>query len=311
MESNRTTQPWRFLFPIALLIASACLVFGQLPKAQFVGWDDPEFVMTNPWLNPPSRANLAQAWLQPSRSLYTPLLYTAWSAVAALEHPAAGQWLSPAPFHWLNLAIHLTAAIAVLLLLKEFFPSAAACAGAIVFLIHPVQVEAFAWISAAKDLMCGALSVAALWQFVRFLRSPAHRAAHYSAATVLYALALLSKPAAVVVPLLAVVFGVGMLGKPLREMAKVLWPWMVLAIPIAVVARLCQNGILPDPPPIWIRPWIALDAVGFYVLHLIARSISRWITSARRTGCSCIPPRVGPVSPSPRRQSSGCAATAG
>jgi protein O-mannosyl-transferase len=255
---------------IVCIAAVAWLVFGRLSKAHFVAWDDPQFVASNEWLNPPSWDHLSQSWRQPCLELYTPILYTGWSAVAALEHRPPNQALLAGPFHVFNILIHITAAVAAFLLLCEFFSAPAAMAGAMLFLLHPIQVDPVAWVSGAKDLLCGAFSLLALWQYVRFAKSAKQWRLQFAAATVLYAVALLSKPEAMIVPLVAAALDYWMVKRPARAVCKSASIWLILAIPTAIAARAIQVGKLAYPPPIWARPWIAVDTIGYYSLKLIA-----------------------------------------
>src|ERR1700722_5584747 len=163
LESIRMSRAWRLAIPIVCLAVGGWLVFGGLSTAHFVAWDDPDFVVTDPWLNPPSWSNLAQSWTRPRLELYTPVLYTAWSAIAALEHRPPDHPLIAGPFHVFNISVHIIAAIAAFLLLNEFFSAAAATAGAMLFLLHPMQVDPVAWVAGGKDLLCGAFSLLALW----------------------------------------------------------------------------------------------------------------------------------------------------
>jgi hypothetical protein len=80
------------------------------------------------------------------------------------------------------------------------------------FAVHPLQVEAVAWVTGLKDVLCGCLSLAAVWQYVEYARSseeavgtPERGGArrHYAWATGAFMLALLAKPTAVIVPLIA------------------------------------------------------------------------------------------------------------
>src|SRR4029450_12275090 len=84
----------------------------------------------------------------------------------------------------------------------------AAAAGALLFALHPVQVEAVAWASGLKDVLCGLFAVAALWQYTAFAQAeetaPA-RWKHYAVAALCFVAAVLSKPTGVVVPALAAV----------------------------------------------------------------------------------------------------------
>ncbi|MBN1675285.1 MAG: tetratricopeptide repeat protein [Kiritimatiellae bacterium] len=81
----------------------------------------------------------------------------------------------------------------------------AALAGALVFALHPVQVEAVAWVTGTKDVLSGLLSLVAVWQFIRLMTIDDRRGQLQAAslATAAFAMALLAKPAAVAVPLMA------------------------------------------------------------------------------------------------------------
>src|SRR5581483_2130980 len=91
-----------------------------------------------------------------------------------------------------------------------------AALGALLFALHPVQVESVAWASGTKDVLCGLFSVAALLEYANFTAacglasvSPgaqqllSRKRLHYTLATLCFILAALSKPTAIVVPLLA------------------------------------------------------------------------------------------------------------
>jgi protein O-mannosyl-transferase len=253
--------------PIFLLIATTWLVFWPTLSAGFVGWDDPEMVAANPGLNPPSWHGVAEFWRRPVINLYTPLAYTVWSGVAAIEHVPPDKPLNPAPFHFLNLLLHTAAVVAVFLLLCELIGHIwPAWAGAMVFAIHPLQVEAVAWVSGMNNLLFGALAVAALWQYVRYAKTGGRW--HFASATLLYAAALLSKPTAVVVPLLAAALDRWLLARPLKRSAPLLL-WTAMAVPIAVVARIVQPPMEVWPMSFFGRILAAIDAVGFYFVKLV------------------------------------------
>jgi protein O-mannosyl-transferase len=254
--------------PIFCLIAVTWLVFGPVVRANFVFWDDPDLVYTNPGLSPPSLAHVAEFWSRPYQKLYTPMAYTTWSLVAALEDVQPDQQLRPGPFHLLNLLLHTTAAVLVFLLLAELSGSVwPAWVGAMLFALHPLQVEPVAWVSGMNNLLCGVFSVAALWQYVLYARRGA--AWRLSVATLLYAAALLSKPTAVVLPLLTVALDLGILRRPFLKTAAPFCLWLVMAVPIGLIAHFAQ------PPSGSQLPWyshviVPVDAIGFYSAKLLA-----------------------------------------
>ncbi len=134
-------------------------------------------------------------------------------------------------------------------------------------------MEPVAWASGLKDLLCGFLSLLAIWQYVAFAQCKREERArywHYVFATAAFALALLSKPTAVVVPAISFAIDFGLVRRSPRAGITAAVPWVLLAIPCAVWTHLVQPAALPIPTPWWAKPWIAGDAIGFYLWKLMA-----------------------------------------
>jgi len=103
---------------------------------------------------------------------------------------------SPVGFHALSLALHLVATALAFLLAERLTASTRiALFVALLFGLHPVQVEAVAWISAVNDPLCGALCLGALLAHLAW-REGGSRGWPILAPT-LFALALLAKESAV------------------------------------------------------------------------------------------------------------------
>ena len=90
----------------------------------------------------------------------------------------------------------------------------------------------------------------------------------YTLGSVFLILALLAKPAAVVVPLMALIIDRLILQRRWREIASSLALWFALTIPIAITARNVQRAPEVTPAPLWARPLVAADALGFYLAKL-------------------------------------------
>jgi len=82
---------------------------------------------------------------------------------------------------------------------------------AALFACHPLRVESVAWISERKDVLSGFWSLATLWLWASWVRSPT-RARHVLVAAAL-TLALLAKPMAVTLPFLLVLLDRWPLGR--------------------------------------------------------------------------------------------------
>src|SRR6266436_5561800 len=90
----------------ALLVGTTLLAMGRVCGFEFTAWDDPQNLLNNPLINPPTLGHVAKFWITPVESLYIPLTYTIWAGVAHVawtDAPdAAGNHLNPYVFHALN-----------------------------------------------------------------------------------------------------------------------------------------------------------------------------------------------------------------
>jgi tetratricopeptide (TPR) repeat protein len=259
---------------VALLVTTA--IYFPVARFQFVNWDDRDLLLQNPSLNPPTYAHFLQIWSAPRLGLYAPLSYSVWWAIAGFVSNISAD---PGLFHLLNLALHLICVALVFAILRKFIPSLpAVLAGTLVFALHPMQVETVAWVSEFNNLLAAAFSLAGVLPFVHYASRPqsAQDAPQrrnfqiplfYSASTVLFTLALLSKPTAVVVPLIACVLIFQMARQRRLKTVAALLPWFLLAAVFSFIA----HGVQKAPaPPILHRPVIALDAIGFYAVKFVA-----------------------------------------
>jgi tetratricopeptide (TPR) repeat protein len=272
-----------------LLLAITIAVFWRAQDHGFV-WDDGVNVERNPYLKPVTMSNVARFWRGPFENLYVPLTYTAWSAIAYFAQRPSDKdgevELDPRWFHTANVIIHGLSALAVFALLRRLVANDwAAGAGAMQFAFHPIQVEPVAWITGLKDLLSGLLSLVAIWQYLAFAAAGAtsahmgsqssgiplnsRRSLHYGLATLAFVLALLAKPAAVVVPLMAWVLDYCLLRRSLKQSATSLGLWILVAIPFVIMTKWQQpDELLTVVTPLWQRPLVAADALAFYFFKL-------------------------------------------
>lgn len=295
----RTKTSW---VPPVLIVLAILATFWTVCTAEFTSGDDQENLTANEYLNPPTFSSLVHFWAHSSADEYFPLSYTVWwllVRVAGLDVPDAnGVWLNPYVFHSANLLLHMGVALVAYQLLRLLTRRMwAACAGALLFAVHPLQMEPVAWATGLKDLLSGLLSLIALWQYVRFAQSDLHadpddshsqRAGgrrkwwHYGVATAALVAAMFAKPSAVSVFLLALILDAVMLRRPWRRIAAALAPWAIVSATFIGIGMLVQPGQSAPNIPLWARPLIACDSLAFYLekLCLPVRLATRYPHSA-------------------------------
>jgi hypothetical protein len=247
--------------PIAFHLASAvcllglCLaVFGQVRQFEFVGYDDP--IYTGNW--PTSRvvgdglsaAGLAWIWTASAASLWEPLNYLSHMIDVELWGNDAK---SAGGHHLTNLALHCLNGLLVYWLLFQLAGKRwVALMAAAFFAIHPLRAESVAWVSERKGILCATFVLLALISYLRYVRLSSRT--WFIASVLLTGLGMMTKPVAVVVPLLICLMDVWPLsrcgfeedrGKWLQIVVcqlKEKWLHFAMAIALAFVSILIQYG---------------------------------------------------------------------
>ena len=265
-----------------LLVMAILLVFGAVVHYDFVIWDDDIHVYANPRFQPVTWAHLRAFWQAPYAQLYIPFTYTVWAALAWLTQTFTPGPLTAEAFHRCNVLLHMGSALLVYrlgyLVLSRKQPTGqasvtwAAAAGALLFGLHPLQVEAVVWVSGLKDVLYGWWALLALWQYLEYARRPQgwQRWLHYGLAVLAFSLALLAKPAAVVVPGMAWLLDVRGVGRSWQQAARAVAGWLLLAALWAVWTKGQQpDAVIEFITPLWARPLIVTDALIFYLKQLL------------------------------------------
>lgn len=170
--------------------------YGGAGQLGFVELDDPLYVTSNPHVVAGLDASTARWALGAfDAANWHPLTWLSLSLDARLFG------LAPAAFHGVNVGLHAASVLALFWLLtrltRAWAPSFVAAA---LLAVHPVHVESVAWVSARKDvgfLLWGLLATLA---YVRLCER--RSVARWLVVAATLAASLMSKPAAVVWPLL-------------------------------------------------------------------------------------------------------------
>lgn len=192
-------DPSRTPLALAVIALVTTLAYAGSFSGEWIS-DDRPLIVANASLRELSTENLRTILTTRSDGVnYIPLNFLS----LAIDRAVFGFW--PPGFHLTNLVLHVATAFAMfffLLHLRE--PTGIAAAAALLWAVHPVQVESVAWISERKNLLSTLFFVLAFDTYLRFSTFP--RARTYLLLVLLYAAALLSKVNTIVLPAMMLVY---------------------------------------------------------------------------------------------------------
>lgn len=195
----------------ALIGLVTVLVFLPSLKDQFLDWDDSINFLGNDGFRGIGWHNLKWAMGAKTLGVYQPL---AWMLLG-LEYAFFG--LSSRGYHAVSIALHGLNVMMVFLLIDALLRQATiglaisrrsvtfgSAVAAILFGIHPLRTEAVAWISCQPYLLCASFLLMSAYAYLRHCDGRGNPKGWWWACFLLYALALVSKAAAVTFPLFLV-----------------------------------------------------------------------------------------------------------
>ncbi len=245
---------------LTAILAVTALVFGYLLSAPRLTWDDDSNIFANPFY----KMGLWQPfWVQSYFGLYVPVTSTVWQIVFTL---GGGEvW----PFRVLNLLLHAGCVILVYFMLRDLMrrwelDRTAVLIAVTVFALHPLQVHTVAWISGGRDLLSTFLALSAL--AVYFSRNTWNG---FALATFLFLLALLAKPAVVVLPAIVVILNWILHGKPSKKIWAQMAIWGAFSFFVIILTRQAQQAFLDQDISLFQRGLIMLDTYSFYLQKFI------------------------------------------
>jgi Flp pilus assembly protein TadD len=208
---------------IAAALAIAVLaVYAQVARHDFINFDDPDYVVTNPHVSSGlSAANIAWAFTHYHASNWHPLTWISHMVDVSLFGLDGGK-------HALvSVVLHAINTVLLFFVLRRatrrMWPSAIVAA---LFALHPLHVESVAWVSERKDVLSAFFFLLALWFYL------GRRMWLCFAA---FACALMSKPMAITFPFVLLIIDWWPLGRwSPREWPK-LKPLLVEKIPLFVL----------------------------------------------------------------------------
>ena len=155
MKSSQKTH----IFWAGLIFLATMIVYIPAMRGGYI-WDDDHYITENTTLR--TSDGLRRIWLEP-RALpqYYPLVHTTFWLEYHLWH------VHPLGYHLVNVLLHALNAILLLLLLSHLRVPGAWLA-ALLFALHPVQVESVAWITERKNVLSAFFYLASFLAYLRY-----------------------------------------------------------------------------------------------------------------------------------------------
>jgi hypothetical protein len=269
-----------------LLAGAICiltfLAYATTLRFQFVH-DDRGIIVDNPavhsWYAVPSYFT-SQVWAAVAPGYlgyaYRPL-FLLWLRInSAIFGQHAAGW------HFTTVVAHVVATYCVFLLAHRIFGEwPAALFSGLVFGLHPVHVEAAAWISGGPDPLMAGLVIPAYLCWLRSREAEGHRSPWLGASLALYAMAMLMKEPAVVLPLIIFVSQWLDFPRPLEprslgwmqktsQVLKALLPFLLLTAVYLMVRMLALKGFWHPAAHIsWLTMVLTWPSLLLFYLKLL------------------------------------------
>jgi Flp pilus assembly protein TadD len=270
---------------VTFVLALTALVFSPVLSADFVRLDDYSHLFDNPNLQRMSVAGLAAFWTKSYFNLYIPVTYSVWWSATMIGSHFGALRENAGLFHGINLVVHLANVSMVFIVIRTLLrvsrgraateddtsgkinggddnDSTVALVSAFFFAIHPVQVESVAWVSELKGELAAFFGLLGLWSHCR--------SSHRVLPALLFVLAMLSKPVAIVFPAIALLIDRMLLGISLRKsaLASVLYGVPLLGL-VVLTKHLQPDTELDFLPTASQRLVVAADAFVFYLRKVL------------------------------------------
>src|SRR5581483_1533038 len=218
----------------ALLIAlaiffSSVVIYIPAMTAAYI-WDDDQEITANRLIQAPD--GLFKIWFQNTTADYFPLK----STLQWIEWQLWG--INSSGYHIVNILIHGFDAVLIWLVLQKLRVPGAALA-ALLFGIHPVNVESVAWISELKNTFSLVFFLLALLAYLNFEQQQKKRC--YIESIILFVASLLCKTSVVPFPFVLLICAFWQRGKITKQDVLRTIPFFLAAVALGYVTLKFQN----------------------------------------------------------------------
>jgi len=244
---------WPFFSLLALGL------YWQALDGPFIS-DDMMYIVVNPWTETLSFERVAGIFDPTGEARFSVVNYAPLALLASAVERAVF-WDNPLGYHVVNVLVHaLNATLLAALLVRAGLALTPALFGALLFLVHPGNVEAVAWISQLKTLGALAFALGSLLAFGR----------HPMWATLLFVAGLLTKAsAAMALPMATALVWCRAKGPGTRTAWAWLACWLVLFLLYSVPQTSAIHPRGTVEVPAYEDAWVHLRTIASVGVHYL------------------------------------------
>jgi protein O-mannosyl-transferase len=253
---------------LSLVVATVILYSTDL-HLDFFRVDDKQYVVNNPWIKGITAENISHILTNPYFVNYSPVHLYSYMLDYAVNR------LDPYIFHlssniWAGIVagfVFLTG----LALTRRYFIAAAA---AVLFVVHPVHVEAIAWIASRKDLVATAFALPSLITYLKYRNQDTSRK-WYIISLILFLFAIAGKLSVATLPVIFLAFDLFVEKRVFRRSLVDKIPYIAIAAIMAMIVAGAQpaTGSRPDPYILLsalVQNFWLITGFGKYVIYRVA-----------------------------------------
>jgi len=183
----------KVLICIFLIVATFC-VYSQVQDHEFINFDDDKLI---------TESSLVQAGLTNENIIrvVTTTHVGGWFPITSISYMLDYQLygLNPTGFLLTNLFFHIANSLLLFLILFRMTGAIWQSAFvAVVFALHPLNVESVAWVAERKNVLSTFFLLLTIWAYIRYAEKPTTK--RYSLVFLLFAFGLMSKSMVVTLP---------------------------------------------------------------------------------------------------------------
>ncbi len=242
VASEGQDVPRPLLHAVVALVVIVLIAYWPSLGHDYVRLDDYQYVVDNEVVRHPSLSGVWRFFSEvtvPSTvaGYYQPLTMVSLMGDVLL---AGSDTPGPFVFHLTNVLLHAATSVLVLLLMRSVVGGIAIpFLVAVLFAVHPVQVESVSWISQRKTVLASFFAVGSLLSYLKYGGAKG-RIRWLVAAVVLYVVAGLAKPTVLLLPLALPLLDIWPLGRRVIRNLPEKIPFVLVMVVMGWVAWISQ-----------------------------------------------------------------------